>query len=223
MNKNILSQKLQSLKKFPNVNSSIVDKFGNIIESSSDWDLVKINPFQFALQNDFKQDETVDLFIHAAKIGLFDFEWNLICPMCGGIVHSHYDIGEINPEKFHCTVCDIFIDLDLNNYVEVSFSIDPSVHTVNINPFIDYKNYRRYFFSPNYQPSKEFVDYFMNEAFLDFKSIQPDEKVTIRFQAEPNKLYRLVSADNNSFVRLKFKEEISNAHQMVDIDLLKSG
>lgn len=73
MNQDILHQKLHALAAFPNIKADRAAKFGEILKELDDWDLLRINPLRFAEEHGFSPLETVDLFVHGAKIGLFDF------------------------------------------------------------------------------------------------------------------------------------------------------
>jgi hypothetical protein len=47
-------------------------------QGMSGWELVRINPLEFADEFDFKPEEAASLFILGAKAGLFTFEWSLL-------------------------------------------------------------------------------------------------------------------------------------------------
>ncbi len=93
MNQNILQQKLGTLAAFPDIKADSVAKFGEILKGLDDWELLRINPLRFAEGHGFNPKKAVDLFVHGAKIGLFDFVWNMICPACGGVGYSHKSIN----------------------------------------------------------------------------------------------------------------------------------
>jgi uncharacterized protein DUF5939 len=105
MDQNILGQKLGTLATFTNAKAGVVERFGEILEKLEDWDLLRINPLRFAEEHGFNPSEAVDLFVHGAKIGLFDFVWNMICPACGGVEYSHKSINEVEEKNFHCSIC----------------------------------------------------------------------------------------------------------------------
>ncbi|MGH7799690.1 MAG: DUF5939 domain-containing protein [Thermodesulfobacteriota bacterium] len=222
MNQNILQQKLNALTTFPNINAGTVAKLGAILKELGEWDLLRINPLRFAEEHAFNQLETIDLFVHGAKIGLFDFVWNMICPACGGIEHSHQSINEVEERIFHCSICNIDVPSNLDDQVEVAFMINPSIKRLDINPFNDIDSYIRYFFSPNYQRSKAHQDY-IDEAVRAVALLDPDRSQDIIFEAEPGLLYRLLSIDLHSANLMETTNQSNVAPQTVNIDILPTG
>ena len=71
-NQNTFQQKLGALASFPDVKSETVRAVGNVLEGLSGWELFRINPLRFAEEHKFEPSEIVNLFVHGAKIGLFD-------------------------------------------------------------------------------------------------------------------------------------------------------
>ena len=107
MNQNTFKQKLETLASFPDVRTETVTAVGNVLEVLDSWELFRINPLRFAEEHKFVPSEILDLFVHGAKIGLFDFAWNMLCPSCGSIVDSHISLNEVEDNLFHCALCHI--------------------------------------------------------------------------------------------------------------------
>jgi len=55
----------------------------------------RINPFEFADAAGISSETAVDLFVHGAKLGLFDLEWGMICSLCGGITNSVAELDRL--------------------------------------------------------------------------------------------------------------------------------
>src|SRR5437868_6428331 len=140
MNQQALQQKLKALTGFANLDVDTVNAVGKVLEGLGDWELLRINPLQFASQYGYPAAAMVDLFIHGAKVGLFDFVWNLLCPSCGAIVRSHASVNDM-AESFHCALCHIDVPGNLDDQVEVAFAINPSVKKLDINPFGNPESY----------------------------------------------------------------------------------
>ncbi len=218
----ILQQKLQTLAAFPNTRQEVVRQFGDILAHLSDRDLIRINPIRFAQEHHLEETETINLFIYGAKIGLFDFEWNLICPSCGAIMKSHPSIGSVEREIIHCAVCDLDLEVDLSTCVEVAFSINPEVKPLHLTPFADYDSYRAYFFSNNMQTPPALTEY-IQQNFRGFYALEPDTSVKIPCTLQSGDFYRLTSPDYNMILRVKGTEHTAELPQIVDIDLVANG
>jgi class 3 adenylate cyclase len=222
MNHDILDQKLHALAAFPNIKADTAAKFGGILKDLDDWDLLRINPLRFAEEHGFSRLETMDLFIHGAKVGLFDFVWNMICPSCGGTEYTHKSINEVEEAIFHCSICHFDVPSNLDDQVEVAFMINSSIKRLDINPFKDIETYRRYFFSPNFERSQPLEDY-INDVKHSEALIEPDESKDIIFEAKPGELYRLLSLDLHSAIPMQTTDRPGSVIQTVNIDILPTG
>ncbi len=223
INQELLNQKIKSLNTFDELNQNAVNKLTDTLNKLSDWDLFRINPFRFARDHGLDQTESLNMFICGAKIGLFDFEWNLLCPYCGMVVNHHKSIAELNVENFHCVLCDVYVNIDLNDFVKVVFTINKRFAKIDINPFEKYQSYMKYHFTEDYKRPEAYRKYFESEGFKAFNIAEPGETLKIDFESRPNELYRLSSPDNNDLIRIQFNDEISKIHQILDIDILPAG
>ena len=50
------------------------------VESDPDRNLSRINPLVFAAERGLDEEATIGGFVHAARLGLFDMSWNMLCP-----------------------------------------------------------------------------------------------------------------------------------------------
>jgi hypothetical protein len=75
------------------------------------------------------ENEAIDLFLHAAKLRLFDIEWNLICKCFGEVFTSLRGIGNLHTH-FVCNTCGLENDLQLDDFIQVSFTIAPSIREI---------------------------------------------------------------------------------------------
>ncbi len=223
MNNIAIEQKLRILKSYSEINPESAYRFVDILKGLSDWDLYRINPLSFAEKYNFNKVEATDLFIYGAKIGIFDFEWNMICQFCGVVTSSHSSIGDVERQKYYCALCDVDVDTDLSNYVEVAFNIDKSIKQINIDPFANAEDYFNYFFSGNVTHSSRMREIFEKYMLKGFYPIKSDETKKITFKANPNEIYKVKSIDIHSKITLEFTNEISQIPQIIDIDVLPSG
>lgn len=219
MNQNTFQQKLETLASFPDVKSETVTAVGNVLQGLTSWELFRINPLRFAEDYKFDASEIVDLFVHGAKTGLFDFAWNMLCPSCGSIVDSHLSLNEVEDNLFHCALCHIDVPSNLDDHIEVAFTINPSVKRLSIEPFNNMESYWRYFRSANHQRSQALEDY-VGEVSRAFALLTPDEAQTMSLTAEPEKLYRVISPDKHVAAFIKVSDRQSAALQSLDFSVL---
>ena len=70
--------------------------------------------------------EAIDLFLHATRLGLFQMDWQLLCPLCGAIANSFNSLHDIHPDYF-CALCQRSAEASMDDYMQVSFTIAPPV------------------------------------------------------------------------------------------------
>ena len=99
-----IEQKTQALANYPEVGDALARRFHDIIARSDDWGLFRVNPILFGQKHDLSPARAIDLFIHAARVGLFDFDFNLLCAWCGGVEFSYANLGQVSSD-FYCNTC----------------------------------------------------------------------------------------------------------------------
>ena len=77
-----LDERLARLEAARSWSPRIVSRLEGLLRDADDAALFRVNPFTFARQRELDLAETVDLFLHATDVGLFDMDWLLICPRC---------------------------------------------------------------------------------------------------------------------------------------------
>jgi len=190
MEKQALSEKIQAVQELGGVTERVIRKMEAVILSGSDWQLFRINPYALAESYSLNADEVIEFCIAAVKVGLFDMEWNLLCPTCGQIVENHDAIRNIHGSSYFCPVCCITITTDLNEYVETSFKINSDLHSLSINPYSDRTEYNKYFFSRNFIPADGFFEYLTGKGNQKFFIIQPGEVIKIHREMQRGMICR---------------------------------
>jgi class 3 adenylate cyclase len=219
MNQNTLKQKLEALTSFPEVKAATVARIGEVLKELNDWELFRINPLRFAEEHNFDQSEVIDSFVHGARVGLFDFAWNMLCPSCGSIVDSYVSMNDVEANMFHCTLCHCVVQSSLDDCVEVAFTINPSVHQLDIQPFRDIESYWHYFRSANHQRSSALEDY-IAQASRESLLLEPEEEKQVSLSAESEAVYRVISVDNHVSAFISVTDKKSTTTQRIDFSVL---
>ncbi|WP_456277274.1 adenylate/guanylate cyclase domain-containing protein [Bacillus sp. AK128] len=94
--------------------------------SKLDHDVTEMRPYQLAQAWDVDPEELLRLFLYATKVGILNLSWNLICPNCR-VSKVHYQTLSQLENQFHCDLCGINYDTNFENYVELYFSVHPSI------------------------------------------------------------------------------------------------
>jgi class 3 adenylate cyclase len=97
------------------------------VEAGEEYQLVRIDPLQFAAEHQFDPDRTIDAFVHGAKVGVFEMVWDMLCPGCGTVLDESKTLKAINHESYPCRLCRIDNRPDLDSLIEISFTVAPGV------------------------------------------------------------------------------------------------
>jgi class 3 adenylate cyclase len=228
MNSAVLAQKIDALSNYDQLDPGITEALKTKLPIMDDWALNRINPFTFATDHGLDSEETVHTFVHAAKVGVFDFLYNLTCPQCGGIVHAHHQLDEIEPESFHCYICNVHVPTQLDDHVEAAFRIHPSIHMLQIDSLKDGESYFKYHFSPNYQKSPQLLDWIASTV-RGFEVLEPEGSYSfgIRLSEEPasgqGHILQVASVDANSGSFMYVDSEAPDPGDELHIELLPEG
>lgn len=211
-----LTQKQESLYSFPILKKDSIDRFIGSFKKLDDWKLYRMNPFAYAEENHFSNAEAIDLFIHGSKVGLFDLQFNMVCPMCGGLASSHESLNHVSAQNFYCATCNASIESTLDDQVEVNFAIHPSIKKLEINPIADVQTYFRYHFSSNFDKAPELQKY-IADSLYGFKSLKSDESVEIELDPSLSSVYQFVCIEKNTNVFFRYNDLENPAHPQVDL------
>ncbi|MDH5654897.1 MAG: DUF5939 domain-containing protein [Spirochaetia bacterium] len=114
---------LNSIKKWKPGLTETLEKY---IREGSDFELLYINTKKFSADYNFPHRDVLDLFLHAAKLGIFKIEWNLRCPQCGDRVLS---FSSLQTAKAAC-FCQLESQASLDDLVTVNFTVDPRIRKI---------------------------------------------------------------------------------------------
>lgn len=114
--------------------SVVAEKLIEYIRQSDDFGVARMRPYQLA--DDWRQPRrmVLEVFLRATRLGLLDFQWDLLCPLCRGAKESHTSLKEISTEV-HCVTCRIDFKANFDRFVELTFRPSPAVRRVDIQEF----------------------------------------------------------------------------------------
>lgn len=215
-----LEQKLASMTLgYPRVDASFVQRLGEVLAASSDWDLSRINPRDFAKKHALDEHATIDAFLVGAKVGLFEFQFHLVCAGCGAIETTTESWNGLAKEHTWCAVCAVEVPVLLDSHVEVTFSLAPSVRALHIDGYADQASYWRHFFSVSFERSKPLTD-FVNTLFRAFVLMRAESSLKVPLTVVADENLRVVSVDAHSSVEITVEE---GAPSSLTLELVPNG
>ena len=182
----------------------------------------RINPYEFADMARIDRERTVDLFVHGAKLGLFDLEWGIVCPLCGAIVQSVAQIDHVAADTVHCCICNKDAESVLDDTIEVSFAYSPRGSTFDLHSDVD--AYQNYFTSSSHPYGDQLQSYRESHAIADVK-IEPGGQADMPLNLQSGEAYRLLCLDTHSGAEIQVtdSDKPADASEVPRLSLSESG
>jgi class 3 adenylate cyclase len=120
-----LSEKLAA----EGIDTELVALLVDLVECADDFALARIRPYELAAQLKQPRRDVLEACLAATRAGMFDLQWNLICPMCRGgpATDSLKDVAS----QIHCPGCNIDFTVNFEQSVELTFRLNPSIREVH--------------------------------------------------------------------------------------------
>ncbi|HJU15684.1 MAG TPA: adenylate/guanylate cyclase domain-containing protein [Stellaceae bacterium] len=152
-----------------------------LIREGADRALCRINVPDFAAQSGLGEELAIAGFLHAARLGLFELSWNVLCPGCGGVLEASGTLKTIDRADYHCAWCAAGYAPILDETVEVTFTVNPRVrriaaHNPDTLPFAEYL--RQIFWSSAIDLPPD-LDAVIEEITLEAIELPPGERALL--------------------------------------------
>src|SRR3954469_16884181 len=129
VNESLLSQRLGALGLARSWPPNVLPELERFIRVADDYDLFRVNPIEYGGRVGLSEADAIELFVHAAKVGLFEMDWLLICAYCPQVAGSFRDLDQLHP-RFRCAFCNAVNDVGLDDYIQVAFTISRGVRDI---------------------------------------------------------------------------------------------
>ena len=113
---------------------SIADRLADYIEHADDFDVSRIRAYKLADEWREPRRLVLEVCLRAVRVGLLDFQWDLLCPLCRGPQESPLSLKDVNPHS-HCDACKIDFTVDFERYVELTFRPNAAVRRVEVQSY----------------------------------------------------------------------------------------
>jgi class 3 adenylate cyclase len=164
---------------------AVADAIGRLIATGADAELNRINALDFSSRTSLDEEKVISGFLHAARLGLFDLGWNVLCPGCGGVLGAHDTLKSLRPDDYHCGLCACGYEPSVDEQVEVAFTVSPRVrriaaHDPNTLPLWDY--YKQVFWSSGIDLNTENFTSLTDQVTLEALELPAGEKAVMSLQ-----------------------------------------
>jgi len=101
-----------------------------LVAEGPDRDLCRVNVLVFAAKHGLDEERVIAAFLHAARLGIFELSWNVLCPGCGGVLEAGATLKNVNRDEYDCGLCASGYKPTLDEMVEVTFTVSPRVRRI---------------------------------------------------------------------------------------------
>jgi class 3 adenylate cyclase len=153
------------------------------VRDAPDRDLCRVNALAFAARHGLDEEDAIAAFLHAARLGIFELAWNVLCPGCGGVLDTGASLKAVDQAEYSCALCAAAYEPTLDEMVEVTFTVTPRVRRIAAHdpqrlPWLDY--FRQVFWGSGVAlPDDDTLERLAQEILLEAIELQPHEKAVL--------------------------------------------
>ncbi|CCE07166.1 conserved hypothetical protein [Bradyrhizobium sp. STM 3843] len=166
----------------------VADAIAQLIDGGADHELNRINALDFSKRTGLDEERVISGFIHAARAGLFDLTWNVLCPGCGGVLDAHGTLKSLRSDEYHCGLCACGYEATVDQQVEAAFTVSPRVrriaaHDPHSLPIWDY--FKQVFWSSGVDFDEASMASLSDEVVLDARELPAGDHATVSLDLPP--------------------------------------
>lgn len=115
----------------PEQKAAIAERLADLLEHGDDFAVSRIRAYKLA--DDWREPRrlVLEVCLRATRVGLLDFQWDLLCPLCRGPQESGVSLKDIKAEV-HCAGCQIDFTINFDRYVELTFRPNAAVRSIEV-------------------------------------------------------------------------------------------
>jgi class 3 adenylate cyclase len=161
------------------------DALERLVRDGSDRALNRINALDFAAKTGLSEESVIPAFLHAARLGLFELSWNVLCPSCGGVLDANANLKSMRRDGYSCAFCAVGYVPTLDETVEVTFTVSPRVrkipaHDPSTLPIWEY--FRQIYLGSGVDLPEDFHEQLLQEICLESVELPPGDRAILSLQ-----------------------------------------
>ncbi|MEF0940119.1 adenylate/guanylate cyclase domain-containing protein [Rhizobium sp. BR 362] len=163
----------------------IVNAIERRVLDAPDRKLNRVNALAFAAEQGFDEEQTINAFLHASRLGLFDISWNVLCPGCGGVLDANTSLKTVQSDTYSCALCAAGYEPTLDEMVEVTFTVSPRVRHIeahNQHELAPFEYFRQIYWGSGVDLPEEGYEAKVDQFVLETLELPAGEKAVISLQ-----------------------------------------
>jgi hypothetical protein len=125
-------QRLEALRQTLLAEGAAPDLLARLVEHlerADELSASRMRPYELADTWGVPRRQVLELCLLSTRVGLLEFEWDLLCPLCRGAKVRSPSLGGIVPQV-HCDTCNIEFAVNFERAVELTFHPNPTIRPV---------------------------------------------------------------------------------------------
>ena len=164
--------------------AAVVSAIEALVEEALDPALCRVNVLRFAAEHGLDEEAAIATFLHAARLGIFELSWNVVCPGCGGVLGEGATLKTVGHDDYVCALCASGYEPSLDQMVEVTFTINRRIRRIAAHdpqelPFVEY--FRQIFWASAMDLPDD-LDRVVESLTLDTLELPAHEKAQLSLQ-----------------------------------------
>ncbi len=150
-----------------------------LVAEAPDYQLSRINVLDFACRHGLDEERMIAAFLHAARIGLFELSWNVLCPGCGGVLDANATLKSVRADQYNCALCAAGYEPTLDEMVDVTFTVSPRIRRIaahDPHTLPNWEYYRQVFWGSGVDLPEADLAKAIEKLTLDSIELPPGEK-----------------------------------------------
>ena len=138
------------------------------------------------LRRNLNEEHVISAFLHGARLAIFELQWNVLCPGCGGMLKSGSWLKAVDGSEYSSALCAAGYEPTLDEMVEVTFPMGSHVrkiaaHDPHSSPIWEY--YRQIFWGLGIDlPADAEFDEIVERVVLDSLELMPGDRAILSLQ-----------------------------------------
>ena len=155
-----------------------------LVHEAPDHQLSRINVLDFASKASLDEERAIAAFLHAARLGLFELSWNVLCRSCGGVLEAAPTLRNVDRDDYYCAWCAADYEPILDDVVEVTFTVSRRVRRIAAHDpnELSYGEYFRQIFWGSGIDLPDNLDHVLQELTLETIELPAGEKALLSLQ-----------------------------------------
>jgi class 3 adenylate cyclase len=116
------------------VRPELLARLVEVISQTDEVLVSRLRPYELADAWDVPRRPMLELFLRATSLGMLDFHWELLCPMCRNSNEGSSNLGDIS-SQVHCESCHIDYNVNFDQSVELTFRPNQAIRHVKEHEF----------------------------------------------------------------------------------------